>query len=139
MTGLVCACNDQHGCSGICKHVVTVNVFLDHMWYSAKDAKRRVKHIRTPKLRCPAKECRSKKFIRYYTCPKYSKSVWTFRRQKDFCLVHIRDIHLHIIFSTNNLYERLNGEFKDSIKTARGCNLKLDKKTDRKLGNRGDS
>ena len=58
-----------------------------------------------------------------------------FRRRKGFRLLHIRDIHLHNIFNTNNLYERLNGEFKDRIKTARGFNRKLDKKTDHKLGN----
>ena len=48
--------------------------------------------------------------------------------------MHIRDIHLKNIFNTNNLYERLNGEFKDRIKTARGFKLKPDKKTDGKLG-----
>ena len=43
-----------------------------------------------------------------------------FRRWKGFRLLHIRDIHLHNIFNTNNLYERLNGEFEERIKTTRG-------------------
>ena len=36
------------------------------------------------------------------------------------------------MFNTNNIYERLNGEFKARIKTARGFNLKPNKKTDGK-------
>ena len=48
--------------------------------------------------------------------------------------MHIRDIRLKNIFNTNNLYERLNGEFKDRIKTARGFKLKPNKKTDGKPG-----
>ena len=55
--------------------MVAVNVFLDRMWHSAKNAKRRMKHIRTPKLRCPNKKCRSKVFTRYGTCPKYSNKM----------------------------------------------------------------
>ena len=57
-----------------------------------------------------------------------------FRRRAGFRLMHIRDIHLKNIFNTNNLCERLNGEFKDRIKTIRGFKLKPNKKTDGKLG-----
>ena len=57
-----------------------------------------------------------------------------FRRREGFRLLHIRDIHLRNIFNTNNIYERLNGEFKARIKTARGFNLKPNKKTDGNLG-----
>ena len=74
-TGFVCACDDQQGRGGICKHVVAVNVHLDRMWHAAKNAKRRMKHIRTPKLRCPHKECRSKDFIKHGTCSEYSKKM----------------------------------------------------------------
>ena len=38
-TGFVCACDDQQGRGGICKHVVAVNVHLDRMWHAAKNAK----------------------------------------------------------------------------------------------------
>ena len=34
--------------------------------------------------------------------------------------VHIREIHLQNLFNQNNLYERLNGEFRDRLKCARG-------------------
>ena len=57
-----------------------------------------------------------------------------FRRREGFRLLHIRDIHLRNIFNTNNIYERLNGEFKARIKTARGFSLKPNKKTDGNLG-----
>ena len=57
-----------------------------------------------------------------------------FGRREGFRLMHIRDIHLKNIFNTNNLCERLNGEFKDRIKTARGFKLKPNKKTDGKPG-----
>ena len=56
------------------------------------------------------------------------------RRGGGFRLMHMRDIRLKNIFSTNNLCERLNGEFKDRIKAARGFKLKPNKKTDGKLG-----
>ena len=56
-----------------------------------------------------------------------------FRRREGFRLLHIRDIHLRNLFNTNNIYERLNGEFKARIKTAREFNLKPNKKTDGKL------
>lgn len=34
--------------------------------------------------------------------------------------VHIREIHLQNLFNQNNTYERLNGEFRDRLKCARG-------------------
>ena len=57
-TGFVCACDDQQGRGGICKHVAAVNIALERAWHSVKNAKRRMKHIRTPKLRCHDRECR---------------------------------------------------------------------------------
>ena len=54
-------------------------------------------------------------------------AIKAFRRRKGFRLLHIRDIHLQNIFNTNNIYERLNGEFKDRIKTGRRFKRKLDK------------
>ena len=57
-----------------------------------------------------------------------------FRILEGFRLMHVRDIHIKNLFNTNNLCERLNGEFKDSIKTIRGFKLKPDKKTDGKPG-----
>ena len=83
-TGFVCACDDQQGRGGICKHVVAVNVHLDRMWHAAKNAKRRMKHIRTPKLRCPHKECRSEDFIKHGTCSEYSTQVSVCRRCTDY-------------------------------------------------------
>lgn len=56
-----------------------------------------------------------------------------FRRRKGFRMVHIRDIHLQNQFNTNNLYERLNGEFRHRIKTVRGFNRKPNKRTDHKF------
>ena len=289
--GSVCACDDQQGRSGICKHVVAVNETLNRMWNSAKNAKRRRIHLRMPEIRCHNKKCRSKNFTRYgkypkdsgkmqrYKCKKCGKTfsgtpgfkgrhfspavirralddhvsakslqdvvrglgmdeievsrttiyrwskeystlldrfsrslrpivglkwhcdevfhkilggdrwlfavmdsatryilAWdesdtksgykplplflaarklagldpwifvtdglaafvkaapkTFRRREGFRLLHIRDIHLRNLFNTNNIYERLNGEFKARIKTAREFNLKPNKKTDGKL------
>ena len=72
-TGFVCTCDDQQGRGGICKHVV-VNIALERAWHSVKNAKRRMKHIRTPKLRCQDKKCRSERFIRHGTYPKDSKA-----------------------------------------------------------------
>ena len=57
-TGFVCACDYQQGRGGICKHVAAVNIALERAWHSVKNAKRRMKHIRTPKLRCHDRECR---------------------------------------------------------------------------------
>ena len=34
--------------------------------------------------------------------------------------VHIREIHLQNLFNQNNLYERLNGEFRDRLQCTRG-------------------
>ena len=34
--------------------------------------------------------------------------------------VHIREIHLQNLFNQNNVYERLNGEFRDRLKCTRG-------------------
>ena len=36
------------------------------------------------------------------------------------CFIHIREIHLQNLFNQNNLYERLNGEFRDRLKCVRG-------------------
>ena len=43
-----------------------------------------------------------------------------FRRGAGFRLIHIREIHMKEQFNNNNPHERLNGEFKDRLKTARG-------------------
>ena len=51
-------------------------------------------------------------------CAAATKAFW-FR--KGFRFTHVRDIHLQKKFNNNcNLHERLNGKFKDHIKTARG-------------------
>ena len=60
----------------------------------------------------------------------------TFRGREGFRLLHMRDIHLRNIFNTSNIYERLNGEFKARIKTAKEFNLKPNKKTDGKIRGR---
>lgn len=44
------------------------------------------------------------------------------------------DIHLRGMFNTNNLYERLNGEFEDRIKTVRGFNHPPDDASDARRG-----
>ena len=38
-------------------------------------------------------------------------------------MVHIREVHTHNQLNFNNIIEKLNGEFKHRIKTARGFNL----------------
>ena len=50
-------------------------------------------------------------------CPAARRAFW---RRNGFRLIHVREIHLKNRFSHNNKHERLNGEFKDRIKTARG-------------------
>ena len=43
-----------------------------------------------------------------------------FRRRTSFRLIHIREIHMKEQFNNNNIHERLNGEFRDQLKTVRG-------------------
>ena len=54
-----------------------------------------------------------------------------FRRRWGFRMVHIREVHTHNQLNFNNIIEKLNGEFKHRIKTARGFNLTPDRKADR--------
>ncbi len=49
-------------------------------------------------------------------CPAARRAFW---RCNGFRLIHVREIHPKNHFSHNNKHERLNGEFKDCIKTAR--------------------
>ena len=50
-------------------------------------------------------------------CAAATKAFWC---RKGFRFTHVRDIHLQKKFNNNNLHERLNGKFKDRIKTVRG-------------------
>ena len=50
-------------------------------------------------------------------CTAATRAFWC---RKGFRFTHVRDIHLQKKFNNNNLHERLNGEFKDRIKTVRG-------------------
>ena len=43
-----------------------------------------------------------------------------FQRRIGFRLIHIREIHMKDQYNNNNIHERLNGEFKDRLKTVRG-------------------
>ena len=54
-----------------------------------------------------------------------------FRRRWGFRMVHIREVHTHNQLNFNNIIEKLNGEFKHRIKTARGFNPTPDRKADR--------
>ena len=289
-TGFVCACGDQQGRHGICKHVVAVDIRLGRMWDAAKSMRARKAEIVVPETRCHNRECRSPRFVKYGTygtkkkqrcrCKDCGRTFsgmpgfkgrhfkpavitralheaasglsayrisrilkasrtdvdpatihrWTvayscmmdefsmrirpmvghrwhcdeiffkilgaprllfavmdartrfilswdvsdtkqgykpvrlfgaartaggvdpwifvtdglaafrkaaikaFRRRKGFRLVHVMDIHLRGMFNTNNLYERLNGEFEDRIKTVRGFNRPPDDTFDARLG-----
>lgn len=288
--GFVCACGDQQGRHGICKHVVAVDIRLGRMWDAAKNMRARKTQIAVPETRCHNRECRSDRFVKYgtygpkkrqrYMCRDCGRTFsgmpgfkgrhfepavitralheaasglsayrtsrilrasgigvdpatihrWTvaysrmvdgfaksmrprvghrwhcdeiffkilgfprllfavmdgstrfilswdvsdtkdgykpmrlfeaaraaggadpwifvtdglaafrkaaikaFRRRKGFRLVHVMDIHLRGMFNTNNLYERLNGEFEDRIKTVRGFNRPPNDAPDARLG-----
>ena len=49
-------------------------------------------------------------------CPAARRAFWS---HNSFMLIHVREIHLRNRFSHNNKHERLNGEFRDRIKTVR--------------------
>lgn len=54
-----------------------------------------------------------------------------FRRRHGFRMVHIAEAHAQNLLNFNNIIEKLNGEFKHRIKTAKGFNLTPNKETDR--------
>ena len=56
-----------------------------------------------------------------------------FLRRWGFRMVHVREVHARSQLNSNNIIEKLNGEFKHHTKTARGFNLTPDRKADRLL------
>ena len=60
--GMVCACPDQQGRGGICKHTVAVDIVLGRAWDRAKNMLARRTDI-IPQRRCH--HCTSERFVKY--------------------------------------------------------------------------